>query len=119
MKNVIEMKGPKYTTAWALLFNGIPAGKLIANWSDNPNGTVCSATVYIWAGPLDLKTQTGKKKLDFGNIGKAAGYGYDKLSQAVWQCLDNAGIEPKKVQPANGLSRQEFEAWGYEVIEVC
>ena len=119
MKQVNEMKGPKATTAWALLFNGKPAGKLIANWSDNPAGTVCSASLYIWNGPLDLKEQRGKLKLDFGNVGKAGGYGYDKLSQAVWQCFNNAGIETKVVQPANGRSRDEFKAWGYEVIEVC
>lgn len=118
MKYVNELKHPKGTTAWALLWEGKPAGKLVANWSDNPSGAVCSASIYIFSGPLDLKTQTGSTKLDYGNIGKAGGYGYDKLSQAVWQCLNNAGIESKKVKPANGLSRQEFEAWGYEVFEI-
>lgn len=118
MKRVNEMKGPQNTTAWALLLDGKSAGKLIANWSDNPAGTVCSASVLIWSGPLDMKQQTGTKKLDWGNVGKAGGYGYDKLSQAVWQCFDNAGIETKKVKPANGMTRQEFEAWGYEVFEI-
>lgn len=115
MKHVTEMKGPKATTAWALLYNGKQAGKLIANWSDNPMGTVCSASVYIFAGPLDLKE---KKGFDYGNVGKAGGYGYDKLSQAVWQVFNKCGIETKKVKPANGLTREEFEAWGYEVFEI-
>jgi hypothetical protein len=118
MKRVHEMKGPQSTTAWALLFNGKPAGKMVANWSNNSNGTVCSASVYIYNGPLDLKQQTSKYKLDFGNIGKAGGSGYDKLSQAVYQCFLNCGIETKTVRPANGRTRDEFEAWGYEVIEV-
>lgn len=117
MKRVFEMDGPQHTTAWALLWDGKPAGKLIANWSKNRNGTVCSASVYIYNGPLDMK-QAPDIPLDFSNVGKAGGYGYDKLSQAVWQCLKNAGIAPKKVQPANGMTREEFEAWGYTVIEV-
>ena len=118
MKRVFEMQGPKSVTAWALLFEGKPAGKVIANWSNNRGGTVCSASVYIYRGPLDLKEQKGKFKFDFGNVGKAGGYGYDKMSQAIWQCFNNAGIETKKVKPANGQSRDEFEAWGYEVIDV-
>ena len=118
MKRVTEMKGPQNTTAWAFIYEGKPAGKLVANWSDNPMGSVCSASLYFYAGPLDLKEQHGAKRLDFGNVGKAGGYGYDKLSQAVYQCLRNAGIEPLKVKPGNGATRDEFEAWGYTVIEV-
>lgn len=118
MKRVHEMKGPKNTTTWALLYEGKPAGKVIANWSDNPNGTVCSASVYIFKGPL-IKQQKGEFKLDFGTIGKAGGYGYDKLSQAVWQCFEKAGIKALKVRPANGETRAEFESWGYEVFEIC
>jgi hypothetical protein len=118
MKRITDLKGPQNTTAWALLYNGKPAGKLIANWSNNRAGTVCSASVYIYSGPLDLKDQTGDFKLDFGTVGKAGGYGYDKLSQAVYQCFEKAGIETKKVRPANGLTREEFEAWGYEVFEI-
>jgi hypothetical protein len=115
MKHVSEMKGPKNTTAWALLYDGKPAGKLIANWSDNRNGTVCSASVLIWSGPLDTKIN---EKFNWGIVGKAGGYGYDKLSQAVWQCFEKSGIEAKVVRPANGRSRDEFEAWGYEVVEI-
>lgn len=115
MKHVSEMKGPKNTTAWALLYNGKPAGKLIANWSESRSGSVCSASVLIWSGPLDVKE---KKGFDWGTIGKAGGYGYDKLSQAIWQIFNKSGVEAKVVRPGNGLSRQEFEAWGYEVAEV-
>jgi hypothetical protein len=120
MKRVHEMNGPKSVSAWALLFNGKAAGKVVANWSNNRNGTVCSASVYVYGGPLDLKQHENKngKTFDFGNVGKAGGYGYDKLSQAVWQCFNNAGVETKKVKPGNGCTREEFEAWGYEVIEV-
>ena len=50
---------------------------------------------------------------------RAGGYGYDKLSQAVWQCLNNAGIQAEKVSPGNGLTNEEFEARGYVVFDVC
>lgn len=115
MKRVTEMKGPQATTAWALLYNGKPAGKLIANWSDNRAGSVCSASVIIWGGPLDMKENKG---FDFSIVGKAGGYGYDKLSQAVWQCFKKSGIDVKVVSPGNGQTREEFEEWGYEVVEV-
>ena len=112
MKRVTDMKGPQHTTAWALLFNGKFAGKLIANWSDNRN---CTGSVLIWAGPLDMKENKG---FDFSIIGRAGGYGYDKLSQVVWQCFEKSGVKAKVVRPANGESRAEFEHWGYEVCEI-
>ena len=119
MKRVTEMKHVAGATAKALLFEGKPAGRVIANWSDNNNGTVCSASVLIWAGPLkDAKHPKTGKEFNYGNIGKAGGYGYDKLSQAVWQCFDNVGIETKKVKPANGMTDDEFIAWGYVIFDV-
>ena len=117
MKRVFDMKGPKSTTAWALLHNGNYAGKLVANWSDNNAGTVCSASLLIWSGPLSDPEKVNHK-FNFGIVGKAGGYGYDKLSQAVWQCFQKAGIETKIVKPANGRTREEFEAWGYTVCEI-
>lgn len=120
MKTVKEMKHPAGTTAKAILFEGKPAGRIVAHWSDNPAGTVCSASVIIWGGPLaQCKHPKTGKGLDYGNIGKAGGYGYDKLSQAVWQCLNNAGIQAEKVSPGNGLTNEEFEARGYVVFDVC
>jgi hypothetical protein len=82
---------------------------LIANWSDNPRGTVCSVWFILYG--------FGKGKTVKGT-GRAGGYGYDKLSAATYQALKTAGITPQVVQPANGLTRKEFEAMGYEVIEV-
>jgi hypothetical protein len=113
MKTIKDFKHVAGTTAKAILFNGKPAGRLIANWSDNPAGTVCTASVIIWAGELK------DKKFDYSNMGKAGGYGYDKLSQAVWQCFNNAGIETKVVKPANGMTDDEFVAWGYEIFDIC
>ena len=120
MKTTVkEMRFCAGSTAKAILFEGQPAGRLIANWSDNRNGTVCSASVIIWKGPLkDVKHPKTGKQFNYGNIGKASGYGYDKLSQAVWQCFDHAGIEAKVVRPANGRTDEEFEAWGYAIFDV-
>jgi hypothetical protein len=109
MKDARKMKGPQNTTAWALLKNGHLAGRFVANWSDNPNGTVCTVWFALY-GFDNNPTIIGK--------GRAGGYGYDKLSAATYQALKAAGITPQVVQPANGLTRKEFEAMGYEVAEV-
>ena len=109
MKDARNMKGPKNTTAWALLKNGQLAGRLVANWSDNPAGTVCT----VWFALYSF----GEGETICGT-GSAGGYGYDKLSAATYRALKGAGLSPQVVEPANGLTRQEFEAMGYAVAEV-
>jgi hypothetical protein len=113
MKQVNDMKHVQGTTAIALLFDGKPAGRIIANWSDNPAGSVCSASVIIWDGPLK---DCG---FDYSTIGRASGYGYDKLSQAVWQCFKQLKVETIAVQPANGRTNDEFLERGYQVFTIC
>jgi len=118
-KLISDFKNVKNVTAKAILLNGKPAGRLIANWSDNPNGTVCSASVIIWSGELaNAKNDKTGAEFNYCNIGKAGGYGYDKLSQAVWQCFNNVGIKTKAVKPANGQTNEEFEAWGYTIFDI-
>ncbi len=112
MKNIHDFKGPKSTTVWVLLFDGKFAGKLIANWSDNRAGTVCSAALCIFAGPLK------DKGFDPTNIGKAGGYGYDKLSAAVSQCFRNAKVDRKVLQSGNGETDTELQNWEYTIINV-
>jgi hypothetical protein len=120
MKTVNEMKHVSGTTAKAILLNGKPAGRIVANWSDNPAGTVCSASVVIWAGALsECKHEKTGKQFNYANIGKAGGYGYDKLSAAVYQCFNNAGVETKVVSPGSGQVNEEFEAHGYTVFDIC
>jgi hypothetical protein len=120
MKTIKEFKHVAGTTAKAILFEGKPAGRLIANWSDNPSGTVCTASVIIWAGPLkDAKHPKTGKEFNYGNIGKAGGYGYDKLSQAVWQCFQNVGIETVAVKPGNGQTDEEFSMRAYVIFDIC
>jgi hypothetical protein len=119
-KLVTDLKHVAGTTAKALIFEGKPAGRIIANWSDNPAGTVCKASVIIWAGPLkDTKNENTGTCFNYLNIGTAGGYGYDKLSSAVWQCFNNAGVETKQVKPANGQTNEEFESWGYTIFDIC
>lgn len=113
MKQVNDLKHVQNTTAVALLFNGKPAGRIVANWSDNPAGSVCTASVIIWAGPLE------NAGFDYRTTGRAGGYGYDKLSQAVWQCFKKLKVDTIAVQPANGRTLDEFTERGYEAFTIC
>jgi hypothetical protein len=118
-KHINDFKAVKNVTAKAILFNGYPAGRLIANWSDNPSGSVCSVAVIIWSGPLaTIKNEKTGKSFSGINIGKAGGYGYDKLSSAVWECFNNVGLETKVCKPANGIVNEEFEKYGYVIFDV-
>ena len=108
---------------FALIHPDLPgkiAGRIVANYSDNPNGSVCTATVHIFAGPLAIiPTCTGR----------AGGYGYDKLSSAVCSALHKAITEgiasdgptealrtlPHPTFNGAGMSgaREWFEPYGY------
>lgn len=108
MKTAYDLNHVKSVKAWALLFNGEEAGRMVANYSDNPAGSVCTATVSAWKGPLKDRQ---------GMTGKARGYGYGKLSSAVFQALRKGGIDTKNGDGSEN-TRQEFELLGYQVIEV-
>lgn len=111
MKTAFDGKHVKGATAVALLNNGKLCGRLAANWSDNPAGAVCTATLVMYEGnPI-----TGHH---FSSTGKAGGHGYDKLSSAVYSALVDAGVDPKVVRPANGRTQDEFEAWGITYVSV-
>jgi hypothetical protein len=106
MKTAYDLNHVKSVSALALLFNGENAGRMVANYSDNPNGSVCTATVTAWKGPLKDRQ---------GMTGRAGGYGYDKLSSAVFQALRKSGIDTIKT---DGETCKMFESLGYQVIEV-
>jgi hypothetical protein len=72
------MKGVKSVSAYVLMYKGKYAGRIVANWSDNPMGSVCTAGVYIFDGPFESMPST---------TGKAGGCGYDKLSAAVHEAI--------------------------------
>lgn len=65
---------------------GAIAGRIVGDFSDNPNGAVCTATLHVWAGPLKFIPTT---------TGKAGGGGYDKASAAVCDALYRAREDAK------------------------
>lgn len=72
-------------------------GKIIANHSDNPNGSVCTVQVFLCdKEKYGFISQTHKIKLmnewaelEKPMIGKAGGYGYDKYSAAIYEAIKN------------------------------
>jgi hypothetical protein len=83
MRSAFDMKHVKSVTAWALLYQGKEAGKIVANWSDNRYGSVCTATVVIHDGPLNPPDGYG-----YRGTGAAGGGGYCKFSTAVSQAVN-------------------------------
>ena len=116
-KSIFDYKHVKNTTAVCLLNKktGCYCGRIIANWSDNPNGSVCTANIQLF-----INAPTARSKEDFVNVqGKAGGYGYDKLSAAIDQALRKAGLhEIIKVQGASGNQAEAFENAGFVYNQV-
>ncbi len=114
MRTAFDCKHVKSVHAWALLHpdapNGRGAGRIVADFSDNPAGAVCTATVCVWAGPLaEMPASTGR----------AGGYGYCKFSAAVDEALCKAGQDAGDMHGRGGSAiRKWFEARGYQCIEV-
>ena len=125
-RNIYDYKMVKGVSAIALLKAGKPVGKIVANWSDNPAGSVCTAQVMLWDGPISEQIKKRQVKTDFLNcelsvvmIGKADGYGYDKLSAAISAALRVGGLEKLlPVEGGSGNQRSVFEKAGFEWVEV-
>ena len=107
----------KSIKAWALLHPDVKhmpgqfAGRIIANWSDNPAGSNVTATICVWSGPLNITEGSW--------TGKAGGYGYCKFSAAVSDALHRAGIPHEGMSGAGeSVVRRFFEGHGYTVLEV-
>lgn len=117
MKSIFDFKHVNGTTAIALLDKktGCSCGRIIANWSDNPNGPVCTAQVMLYSN-----APTARSKYDFVNVrGIAGGYGYDKLSSAIAQALLKAELHNViKVGEGSGNQQQAFEEAGFGYIQV-
>ena len=125
MKHIFDLAHVKSVKAWALLFNGEHAGRVIANFSDNPNGSVCTCAVHIWD---KYEKQIGLTPLDAGKPnedyiapqGQAGGYGYCKFSSAFADALRRKyGIENEQIA---GRGESAMIQWlngkGLQVIEV-
>ena len=97
---VQEMTHVRSVSAVALLYDGVPAGKIIANWSDNDSGSVCTAQICIHGGPFaDMPITKGS----------ASGCGYCKFSAAVDEAIN-------KVWPGN-VERKSFSGAGDNAVE--
>jgi len=109
MKSAFEMPHVKSVKAWAVTFNGEMAGRIVANYSDNPNGSVCTATVGFWDGPF---------KNTSAATGRAGGYGYDKFSAAVSYALKKISVKNDVDGRGDSSVKSLLENLGYSVIEV-
>ena len=118
MKSAFDFNHVKSVKAWALTFKGEMAGRIVANYSDNPAGSVCVASAGFWGGPFKDKEHS---------TGRAGGYGYDKFSAAVSEALHKIGVVNEldgRWLKSNALfigdsSVKNFlEAKGYKVLEV-
>lgn len=123
MKNIFDCKHVKHVKAVALLKNGEMVGRIVANWSDNPAGSVCAAQVMLWDWEVKKKRTVmlmdKPTELSAIMIGRAGGYGYDKFSSAVYQALKAGGLEKDiPVEPGAGSTRETFEEAGYTWVEV-
>lgn len=110
-KSIFDYKHVRGVSAVCLLKGGKSAGRIVANWSDNPAGSVCTASVMLWD---DAKGWTINHA-----IGRAGGYGYDKLSAAIADALDEMGLLATiKVCHGAGNQRRAFTEAGYDYIEI-
>lgn len=99
MKNIFDYSHVKSVTAIALIdiTTRECRGKIVANWSDNPSGSVCTCQIFLDDSSgylLRAKQLKYDSKLLQGStyakpmIGKAGGYGYDKISTAIYSALN-------------------------------
>ena len=98
MLSAYDKKHVKSVRCVALLLNGEPAGKIVADYSDNPNGSVVTATFSIWNDDTDTQSA------------RAGGYGYDKFCACVEQFLETRSL---------GNWESAMEKAGYTVFQVC
>ena len=108
--DIFAQAGPSRTSAYALLFEGQEAGRIITAWPSDGAGRVRMAC-HFWQGPL---------KHDESMLGQAGGYGYDKESAAFADALDRAGKRPETDLSGRGMNAVAswLESQGYQVIKV-
>lgn len=115
-KSVYDCKHVRSVKAWALMFDGKFHGRIAANYSDNPEGSVVTVGVSVWAGPLN-NAEGGPM------LGKAGGCGYCKFSAAFDaavrnHCKDNDITMPHLSGAGESSVRAFLETLGYQVLEV-
>lgn len=114
MKSIFDYKNIKGVSVVCLINKKTKeyCGKIIVNWSNNPNGSVATACVILF--------NNNPIKQDFFNsTGVAGGYGYDKLSSSIYDALRKINLtEFIKVEPCSGNQRNAFEEAGFEYLEI-
>jgi len=114
-KSVYDCKHVRSVKAWAITFGGEFAGRVVANYSDNPMGAVVTVGVAVWLGPL--------KHTDGPMLGKAGGYGYCKFSAAfdaaIRKPAEASGVFFSSLSGRGESEVRSFlEDLGYKVMEV-
>jgi hypothetical protein len=79
-RSAFEMAGPQRSGAWAVMFNGEAAGKIVWAFPKDGAGSVY-CTLSIYSGPLASLAKA---------TGSAGGYGYCKRSGAFSDALERA-----------------------------
>jgi hypothetical protein len=127
MKNIFDYKHVKSVRVYILQDKttcGI-RGKIISNWSDNPNGSVCTTQIISYDHPETVIKSSEDRTiyplvLENPSMGRAGGYGYDKESSALSQALmkqgfsvrfSGAGIESQQC-------REFFDKYNLEIISI-
>jgi hypothetical protein len=107
-RTAYDCRHAKSVLAWGLLHDGKMAGRLVADYSDNPAGSVCTLTLSVWEGPLkDLPVSTPR-------TARTGGYGYCKASAAFAHIVGDHKLH------SAGMStvRSWLEDRGYDVVDV-
>lgn len=110
MKSIYDFSGVKSVTAWALLYDGKEAGKVIGHYGNSR----VNVAAFIHAGPLADNRRTKHYN------GAASGYGYCKFSAAFDEALRKGGHKPSMDLHGAGKEtvRVYLESLGYTVLEV-
>lgn len=121
MKSIYDYSHIKSVSAIALLFKGKSAGKIIANWSNNQAGSVCTTHVEVSDGPLKIVekkevTLMGESKTITSHAvtSRAGGGGYCKLSTTIGDALSQYHLSGSGLPSCQTF----FEKNGYQWIEV-
>jgi hypothetical protein len=117
MKHFLDSNQFKTVSAIALVYDGKPAGKIVAKWTDNNLGGTCTVGMMIYYGPLPVQAKT---TIDFSTTKRASGCGYNKFDAALGSLflhyLPNGEGAWKACD--SGRWRAWLEEQGYTVMEV-
>lgn len=120
MKQAREHSHLKSVSVWVLMDKQSKEiqGKILANWSDNPNGSVCTCDVILWeCEKYGLTPKIGTSSVW---TGKAGGYGYCKFSTAVHDAINRNVSEslPRFAGAGHSAVKEFFGGIGIDAHEI-